>query len=78
MKFFFEIQDRKYTEDDECNNFLYCFKLCCRVILVTDSVCWDLKTVFKKCNSPTNKNYNPKCGASVSEVSVPCKCHKHI
>ena len=59
-EFFPEIPDGKAAKYDKCNYFLYGFKLCCAINLMPDSVCGNLKTIFKKCYPPTDKYHCPK------------------
>ena len=75
---FFEIEYCKTAEYKQGNNFLYCFQLCCRINFIAYSVCRHLKAVFKKRNSPADKNHKPQNRTSEFEVSVPRKCHKYI
>ena len=59
FELFFQVQDGKYAEYDECDYFLNCFQLSCIVDFMPDTVCGNLKAIFKKRNPPAYEdNHN--------------------
>jgi hypothetical protein len=78
FEFFSQIPHREECKNSECNNFLNSFKLNSVVAVVPYSVSRHLKTIFKKRNPPTCKNYNNQRQTPESEMTVPRKSHKNI
>ncbi len=73
-----QIEHGEHRENTQGNKFLNRLKLRRRKFIRPDSVRWNLKTLFKKCNSPARQNYLPERLAPILQMSIPRKRHKNI
>jgi len=75
---FAEIEPGKDDEDAERDDLLNNFQLERGEFAVADAVCWNLKTVFGKCNQPTHNDSGEQRGFPVSQVTVPGHRHEDV
>lgn len=43
-----------------------------------DTICWNLKAILEKRNSPTHQNDDPQTRGLIAQVPVPRERHKNI
>lgn len=73
-----EIVSGKYAEHREGDDLLNHFELHGREAAIADAVGWNLKTILKEGNRPTDDDDLPERLAFVLQMTVPCKGHEDV
>jgi hypothetical protein len=78
LEFFFQIENRKDTEDDQGDHFLNRFQLGGWELITSDPVGRHLKAILTECNQPAEKDYLWQRRLFEFEVPILGKGHENI
>jgi hypothetical protein len=74
----FQVHNREDRENSERDRLLDGFQLRRSEFIGADAVCWDLKTILRESNLPTNDDDFEEWHLPVFQVPVPGNSHEDI
>jgi hypothetical protein len=78
LQLFFQIDNGKNAEHDECDDFLNCLELGARELVRANSVGRHLETVFEERYEPADQNDLPQGNFPEFQMPVPGNRHENI